>query len=119
MQSTLFVIVLWQQFIPRNYLKLPKTELFPADVLNKKCSFSLWPKGSLNYITTMHYLKSKSVAPEEILFLKLGNHARSSLSSCSLLTVIKRCMSACDNEREGKRECRSPDSCLTVYEVVG
>lgn len=93
MQSTLFATVHQQQFIPTNYLQLPKTELFPADVLNKKCSFSLWPKGSLNYITTMHYLRPKSLAPEEILFLKLGNLARFSLSSCSLLTVIKRCMS--------------------------
>lgn len=35
----------------------------------------------------------RNLAPEEILFLKVGNLARFSLSNCSMLTVIKPCMS--------------------------
>lgn len=78
----------------RNDLNLKN--FFPqSNIFHEKCGCSL------NLIRLCSILRPQSLAPVEILFLNWGNLAHFSLSSCSLLTVIKRLSRG--------RECRKRD----------
>lgn len=55
----------------------------------KKAVSHYSPKASLNYITTLHYLGLNHSPRRKSSLWTWGNLARSSLSSCSLLSVIK------------------------------
>lgn len=62
-----------------------KSKLLPqSDILYEKCGCSL------NLIRLCSILRPQTLAVVEILFLIWGNLTHFSLSSCSLLTVIKR-----------------------------
>lgn len=95
-QSPLFFFVC-DIIIPRKALNLkkpsPPLHTPQSDIFHEKYGCSL------NLIRLCRISGPESLAPVEILFLNWGNRAHFSLSSCSLLTVIKRL----SRGREGRK----------------